>query len=145
MLLTISMMFFYLQERQKLEPKPKKPSKKADSLEKTKTSEKSTVHERYPLNPDYLNQIVVLGKIPLDLNLHRFRIPKLFNTTNKFVTRNRVIQIQKCIFLRLVVLFEMIPLIGTASTLKSTIQRTLVKQCYHYQRMTAFANTRACR
>ncbi|KAL0820244.1 hypothetical protein ABMA28_006163 [Loxostege sticticalis] len=50
-------------ERQKLEPKPKKPSKKADSLEKTKTSEKSTVHERYPLNPDYLNQIVVLDEL----------------------------------------------------------------------------------
>lgn len=32
-------------------------------MEHAKKSEKASIHERYPLNPDYLNQIVVLGKI----------------------------------------------------------------------------------
>lgn len=30
--------------------------------EKEKHSERSSIQDKYPLNPDYLNQIVVLGK-----------------------------------------------------------------------------------
>ncbi|XP_032520124.2 sodium channel protein 60E-like [Danaus plexippus] len=49
------------QENKKLESKLKNGSKTEIQVEPAKKNEKSTIHERYPLNPDYLNQIVVLG------------------------------------------------------------------------------------
>lgn len=49
-------------EKKKQEPKQKNGSKVETQIEKPKNGEKSSIHERYPLNPDYLNQIVVLGK-----------------------------------------------------------------------------------
>lgn len=51
------------QERQtKKEPKTKTPPKPAKAVDKQKKSEKS-IQEKYPLNPDYLSQIVVLGEL----------------------------------------------------------------------------------
>lgn len=40
----------------------KNGSKTEIALDKSKKSEKGSAQEKYPLNPDYLNQIVVLGK-----------------------------------------------------------------------------------
>ncbi|XP_045452593.1 sodium channel protein 60E [Melitaea cinxia] len=41
--------------------KPKNSSKTEIQVEQTKKNERGSIQERYPLNPDYLNQIVVLG------------------------------------------------------------------------------------
>ncbi|XP_050352376.1 sodium channel protein 60E-like [Nymphalis io] len=51
------------QENKKQEngSKPKNGSKTEIQVEQTKKSERGSIQERYPLNPDYLNQIVVLG------------------------------------------------------------------------------------
>ncbi|CAH0401394.1 unnamed protein product [Chilo suppressalis] len=49
------------QEKHTKEPKKKHSKKTEKQTEKSKHAEKSSIHERYPLNPDYLNQIVVLG------------------------------------------------------------------------------------
>ncbi|CAH2089701.1 unnamed protein product [Euphydryas editha] len=51
------------QENKKQEnaSKPKNSSKTEIQVEKTKKNEKGSIQERYPLNPDYLNQIVILG------------------------------------------------------------------------------------
>lgn len=51
------------QENKKTESKVKNGSKSEITLDKSKKSEKGSAQEKYPLNPDYLNQIVVLGKI----------------------------------------------------------------------------------
>lgn len=40
----------------------KKDRWKGRKNDKSIKAEPAPVHERYPLNPDYLNQIVVLGK-----------------------------------------------------------------------------------
>ncbi|XP_060805800.1 sodium channel protein 60E isoform X2 [Amyelois transitella] len=53
-----------LQESQTLTIKPKsvtKQEKQEKPQDKPKKSQKSSIQEKYPLNPDYLNQIVVLG------------------------------------------------------------------------------------
>ncbi|KAG6458492.1 hypothetical protein O3G_MSEX010892 [Manduca sexta] len=50
----------HIQETQTEEKKPK-PPKIEKQKEKPKKSEKGSIQEKYPLNPDYLNQIVVLG------------------------------------------------------------------------------------
>ncbi|KAJ0174015.1 hypothetical protein K1T71_010161 [Dendrolimus kikuchii] len=44
-------------------PKPKNPPKTEKPKEKVKKSEKGCIQEKYPLNPDYLNQIVVLDEL----------------------------------------------------------------------------------
>lgn len=58
-----------LQEPKPQEPKPKNGSQEQTQTkqpektkEKDKHSERSSIQDKYPLNPDYLNQIVVLGK-----------------------------------------------------------------------------------
>lgn len=45
-------------QKAKLRIREEKPIEKVKKGDK----QKETVYERYPLNPDYLNQIVVLGK-----------------------------------------------------------------------------------
>ncbi|XP_064292614.1 sodium channel protein 60E-like isoform X3 [Plodia interpunctella] len=53
-----------IQESQTVAIKPKnitKQEKQDKPQEKPKKCEKSSIQEKYPLNPDYLNQIVVLG------------------------------------------------------------------------------------
>ncbi|CAH0713199.1 unnamed protein product, partial [Brenthis ino] len=51
------------QENKKHELKKKDKSKTEIQVENAKKSEKASIHERYPLNPDYLNQIVVLDEL----------------------------------------------------------------------------------
>ncbi|CAH2089702.1 unnamed protein product [Euphydryas editha] len=53
------------QENKKQEnaSKPKNSSKTEIQVEKTKKNEKGSIQERYPLNPDYLNQIVILDEL----------------------------------------------------------------------------------
>lgn len=50
-----------IQESVTEETKPKKAAKIEKQKEKTKKYEKGSIQEKYPLNPDYLNQIVILG------------------------------------------------------------------------------------
>ncbi|XP_069361349.1 sodium channel protein 60E isoform X4 [Maniola hyperantus] len=49
------------QETKKQETKLKNGSKTEIKMDQTKKGEKGSIEEKYPLNPDYLNQIVVLG------------------------------------------------------------------------------------
>lgn len=57
----LKMMTITLQEPQT------QPQSKSKQKEDKKKGDKS-IQEKYPLNPDYLNQIVVLGKEPLTLS-----------------------------------------------------------------------------
>ncbi|XP_052755866.1 sodium channel protein 60E isoform X3 [Galleria mellonella] len=53
-----------LQECQTQQPMPRSDNKKEKQIEKKvekKSEKKDSIQEKYPLNPDYLNQIVVLG------------------------------------------------------------------------------------
>lgn len=54
-------------QEKKLKQKDRWKGKKADKSIKT---DPAPVHERYPLNPDYLNQIVVLGKFRIKLHYY---------------------------------------------------------------------------
>ncbi|XP_069361347.1 sodium channel protein 60E isoform X2 [Maniola hyperantus] len=51
------------QETKKQETKLKNGSKTEIKMDQTKKGEKGSIEEKYPLNPDYLNQIVVLDEL----------------------------------------------------------------------------------